>query len=398
MPLTNDQGPLDQIAAPATITLNNFKFKSLSNWSFNISYGCLHGCSFCYVPQTSAIKAEKRFEELGYIPEEWKQERIDGQHWGDSRWGEYSLLRSWDEKEFRKSLKAAEKTKKVAPDSNRAVMFCTTTDPYQTFSIPGNPAKTKLLNEQRAGLVTKALEIILKESTLNVRILTRSPLARKDFGLYQKFGDRLVFGMSLPTLNDKLSQIYEQNAPAPSQKLRTLQAAVDAGLHVYVALAPTLPDDGHDDLLRTMKAVAELKPITIFHEPINLRAENVQRIDNRAKEVGRPVKSEVFLTKERWREYALDQFALVEEIAKELKIPDGVLHQWPDRVLGSKSSFLKMKRIQSERTAAITSPSKAQREKFEREWSDELSPWIEYWHNPEERISSWPPTRMPKWK
>ena len=35
-------------------------------------------------------------------------------------------------------------------------------------------------------------------SSLNVRILTRRPLAKLDFDLYRSFGERLVFGMSLP--------------------------------------------------------------------------------------------------------------------------------------------------------------------------------------------------------
>lgn len=389
---------LDQVSNPAVITLNNFKFKSLSNWSYNIAHGCLHGCSFCYVPATPAIWAEERLERTGVIPEQWKKERSRGQHWGDLHWGEYSLLRSWDEAKFRKSLAAAENAKKVAPDSNRAIMFCTTTDPYQTFSIPGNLEKTKLLNAQCQGLVTKALKIILKDSTLNVRILTRSPLAKRDFDLFALFGSRLTFGMSLPTLDDKLSQIYEPGAPGPAVKLKTLQAAVEAGLHVFVALAPTVPDDGEDGLRRTLKEIAKLKPISIFHEPINLRAENVQRISNKARELGRTIRSEVFFSRARWREYAFDQFMLVEEIARDLKVPEGVLHLWPDQDLGTKAGFIDMKRMQAERDSGAKSLTKKQISMIEKEWAGSFQPWIAHWHNPQERISSWPGVRMPKWK
>lgn len=389
---------LDQVSNPAVITLNNFKFKSLSNWSYNIAFGCLHGCSFCYVPATAAIKAEKRLERTGVIPEQWQRERLLGQHWGDLHWGEYSLLRSWDEAKFRKSLAMAEKCKTVAPDSNRAIMFCTTTDPYQTFSIPGNLEKTKLLQAQCQGLVTKALKIILEDSALNVRILTRSPLAKRDFHLFKEFGNRLTFGMSLPTLDDKLSQIYEPGAPGPAVKLKTLQAAVDAGLHVFVALAPTLPDDGEAGLRRTLKEIVKLKPITIFHEPINLRAENVQRISNKARELGRTIRSEGFLSRARWREYAFDQFMLVEKIALDLKVPEGVLHLWPDQDLGTKEGFVDMKRMQVERDSGAKSLTKKQVSMIEKEWTDSFEPWINHWHNPQERISSWPGVRMPKWK
>ncbi|MEI8121779.1 MAG: radical SAM protein [bacterium] len=388
----------EQHTTPAVISQNNFKFKSLSNWGYNISYGCVHGCSFCYVPEVTAIKAEKRLEKSGLIPEKWVEEREQDSHWGEFHWGDYCLLRTWDEDAFRKSLKAAERAKKVAPDSNRAIMLCTATDPYQTLTVPGDPQKTKLLNDRCEGLVTKALEIILKDSTLNVRILTRSPLAKRDFPLFKKFGDRLVFGMSIPTLDDKLSQIYEPGAPGPTVKLKALQEAVAAGLHVYVALAPTLPDDGEEGLRKTMKAVADLKPITIFHEPINIRAENVARIEAKAKEVGRPIRSEVFASRERWREYAFDQFALSEEIARDLKIPEGVLHQWPDEVLESKGGYLKMRRMQMERDFCVTSLTAAQKTQCEEDWKEQQEPWVKYWHSPEERISSWPGIRMPKWK
>jgi len=125
------------ISSDALIQRNNFQFKSLSDWSYNISLGCLHGCSFCYVPQTSTIKQETLLERHpGLIPQSWTAERLAGNHWGDHHWGDYALLRSWDEKKFRASLRKAQNTTKLSPDGNRAIMLCTTTDPYQTMSIP----------------------------------------------------------------------------------------------------------------------------------------------------------------------------------------------------------------------------------------------------------------------
>lgn len=409
---------------PAVISVNDFKFKSLSNWSYNISFGCRHGCSFCYVPQTSAIKQEENYEKSGVpFPPEWKQEREQGQHWADHHWGEFCILRTWDEKSFLESLRAAEamttppkdvlarwdkeeltfsdlnkeKRKYIAPDSNRAIMFCSTTDPYQTLVVPGAPQKSDLLNAQCAGLVTKALRLILEKSTLNVRILTRSPLARRDFPLFKEFGDRLVFGMSLPTLDDKLSQIYEPGAPGPTVKLKALKDAVKAGLHVYVALAPTLPDEGEAELRKTMTEIAQLKPISIFHEPINLRAENVLRIEKKARELGRTIQTDVFKTEEQWREYAFAQLFLVKKIAEDLKIPEGVLQLWPDKTLATKSRFVDMRRAQIERDSGFEGLSKMQLALIGGEWPP-YEQWIKYWHNPAERISSWPGIRMPKWK
>ena len=384
----------NQIDTPLQILQNNFKFKSLSNWSCNICNGCPHGCSFCYVPDSSTVKQEKRLEATGKIPQQWINERTSGFHWADAHWGEYTFLKTWDERVFRNSLKRAERKQGLPVDGNRAVMLCTTTDPYFTVSIPGNPEMTSLQNARRRGLVRRALQMILEESTLNVRILTRSPLAQQDFDLFERFGNRLVFGMSLPTLNPRLSSVYEPNAPGPAAKLRALRAAVDRGLNVFVAVAPTLPDEGEDELRALFETVAEFKPITIFHEPINVRAENVARIEARAAEVGIQINSGVFTSREEWREYAFGQLLLAERIAREIGLPEGVFHSWPDPDLASKNGFISMKRMMHLRDQG---PEKFDKKTAETEWDASYGPWIKYWHNPEERISSWPGIRMPVW-
>src|SRR4030095_2986831 len=180
------------------------------------------------------------------------------------------------------------------------------------------------------GLVRRSLELIRDHSTLNVRILTRSPLARADFDLFKSFGPRLLFGMSLPTLRNDLSKVYEPKAPAPSQRLATLHTAKEAGLHVYVAVAPTYPECDEADLRATLKAVKEVKPITIFHEPINIRAENVARIETQAESLGVRLRTEVFSTREAWQDYAVDALRTVRELAKEVGL-EKRLHLWPDK-------------------------------------------------------------------
>jgi len=296
-------------------------------------------------------------------------------------------LKTWDENVFRKSLKRAERQQGLPVDGNGAVMLCTTTDPYFTVSIPGNPEMTSLQNLRRRGLVRKSLEMILEESALNVRILTRSPLAQQDFDLFERFGDRLVFGMSLPTLNPTLSSVYEPNAPGPAAKLRALRAAVDRGLNVFVAVAPTLPEEGEDELRRLFETVAEFQPITIFHEPINIRAENVARIEARAAELGIQINSGVFTSRDTWREYAFGQLLLAERLAHEIGLPEGVFHSWPDPDLASKNGFISMQKMVHFRNQGS---EKFDKKAAEAEWEAIYGPWIRYWHNPEERISAWP--------
>ena len=196
--------PIGLWTNPAVISANNFVHKSLSNWSLNIAIGCGHGCRFCYVPSSSTNKQAETLSHYGVKDP-------------DAEWGSYVLLRPWDEAKFRTSLRAAENTpvSELNPDGNRAVMLCTTTDPYQVFRHP-NPSRAKELTQQALDLVRRALELIRDESTLNVRIMTRSPIARQHFELFRSFGHRLLFGMSLPTLRNDLAKVYEPK-PRPRQ-------------------------------------------------------------------------------------------------------------------------------------------------------------------------------------
>ena len=107
------------------------------------------------------------------------------------------------------------------------------------------------------------------------------------------------------------------------------------GLNVYVAMAPTYPECDEDDLRQTLTAIKELGPVTIFHEPINIRADNVERIAVQASRLGITLRTEVFATRETWKDYSLQSLKTVFKLCQELGIRDR-LHLWPDKKLGSK--------------------------------------------------------------
>lgn len=51
-----------------------------------------------------------------------------------------------------------------------------------------------------------------------------------------------------------------------------------------------------------LQAVAEIKPVTNFHEPINIRTENVERIQTHTDELGVALKTNVIESRERWQD------------------------------------------------------------------------------------------------
>lgn len=306
---------------PAVIAPNNFVYKSLSCWSYNPAVGCEHACRFCYVPAASTIRLTPKLKVFGVKD-------------ADEEWGQYVFVRPWNEHAFRTSLIRAEHTPDdaLAKDGNRAVMFSTTTDAYQVV-MNDKPERQRELQAALLYNTRRALEVILNESTINVRILTRSPLAVRDFDLMKKFGNRLLFGMSIPTLRNDLARIYEPKAPAPTQRLETLKKAKQWGLNVFAAVAPVYPDCDKADMIATLEELKKLDPITLFMEPINIRSENVARIENHARELGVTVKTDVFASQTTWSDYAFSQLLDFENAAKAVGIADNVIHLWPDKSL-----------------------------------------------------------------
>jgi hypothetical protein len=106
-------------------------------------------------------------------------------------------------------------------------------------------------------------------------------------------------------------------------------------------MAPTYPECDRDDLAATLRAVRELDPITIFHEPINIRAENVLRIKTQADKLGVALNTSVFATPAAWQAYARQALKDVQLLAKDLGLSKQ-LHLWPDKALGSKASVQSM--------------------------------------------------------
>ncbi len=324
MSSASNDGPITGLLdTSVTIEQNNFVFKSLCLWSLNFFIGCLHACRFCYVTGTSIRKIAKLIESYGV--EDPVQD-----------WGKYLLLRPWDRQKFLASLRRAEETPpdQLKTDGNRAVMLCTTTDAYQVIRHPDRETR-KMLQEHARHTRRESLRLIRDESSLNVRVLTRSPLAREDFDLFQTFGDRLLLGTSLPTLDPVLARVYEPHVSAPQKRLKLLIDARDAGIHTFVAVAPVFPECDYEGLVQLFTEVGKANPVTIFMEPVNLRLDIARRIEEEAAKLGRQIDMTVYTDRELWADYAIRKLREAEEAAAEAGVSDR-LHLWPDKALGAR--------------------------------------------------------------
>jgi DNA repair photolyase len=227
----------------AAISPSQLWKKRLGDWVLNPYVGCEHGCYHCYCPVMPGVK----FANRGHAQRDW---------------GKYLFPKPGLVDCLRDQLRnfTPDRAKRTEW-GNGWILMSFLTDCY-------TPAEAK------HRLTRQCLELLL-ESGHKVRVQTRSALAERDFDLFAAHRDRVLFGTSLPHLNDSLSRVLEPRATAPTRRLRMLERAVAAGIPVYVAIAPFLPFHTHEDLGDVLSKVFPLRPREVFCEVLNPKGENI---------------------------------------------------------------------------------------------------------------------------
>lgn len=215
--------------------------KGLCDYVINVASGCLHGCTFCYVPSTPAIRTKQR------------QLKNQGVNDPQMDWGKYLFVRE-DIPEKLDKILTLKKTLPQTFAGQGIVLLCSGTDPYQ--------------NKQTAIVTRETVKVLLKHK-LKVRILTRSPLWVNDMDILRN--PNVIVGMSIPYLNDTLSRKIEPQAPPPSKRYEALLKGNEEGCRLYVAVAPTPPNMTLSDFKAHLDKLMKVNPEIIFWEPINAR-------------------------------------------------------------------------------------------------------------------------------
>jgi DNA repair photolyase len=271
--------------------------KGLCDYVVNVASGCLHGCSFCYVPSTPAIRTRQA---------QLKEKGVGDPQFG---WGQYLFVREEIPDLLQKSL-LRKRSWRETEEGKGVVLLCSGTDPYQ--------------NKQTASVTRGAVEALSKHNK-RVRILTRSPSWLNDLDVLNC--PNVTVGMSLPILDDELSRKIEPFAPPPTERYKAMLVGHQAGCRLYVAVAPTPPDITLDDFKRHLEKLMYFNPEVIFWEPINARGTNGKRMVAAGLEFARFV-----MTKSSWAKNFIQQWDYIETAAKEIGCTDR-LHIWVDSEL-----------------------------------------------------------------
>lgn len=180
----------------------------LDEYTINPYSGCSFNCLFCYI---RGSKYGTHMEDKLSVKTN-AVELLDKQLASRARKGQYGII-----------------------------VMSSATDPYLHF-------------EQDLQLSRSLLEVILKYR-FPLHVITRSSLVSRDFDLLraireqailpadleQTLQNRLFLTFSFSTVDDKVARIFEPGATPPSERLKTMKAAADAGFATGVSMMPLLP-------------------------------------------------------------------------------------------------------------------------------------------------------------
>lgn len=289
----------------AVLSQSGLNNKHLCDYVINVATGCRHGCKFCYVPSTPAIRTRpdmlKEHADVDSPQKEWGQYVLYRDDIVDRIDGILDRKRTWDRTE-------------------------------RGCGVVGISFATDCYMDGRAGKITREVVRSLSEHDRYARVLTRNPiLALQDIDVFQDAGEYVTVGSSISSLDANQVSAIEPRAPTPELRLRGLKEFSDFGVNTFVSMSPTYPTMTKTEMREQLQRVAECDPGVIFHEPINPRSGNFQMTIRAALDAGEEelhTALDRLRDHENWLEYCLRQFTWMQQLGEELDLP---IHLWPDK-------------------------------------------------------------------
>ncbi len=195
------------------------------DYALNPYSGCEHGCIYCYGPGTTHSD-----------PSTWRVVRV--------------------------KRNIADRLAKELPAVEGIIGIGTVTDPYQ-------------MAESRFMLTQRCLEI-LRSKDREIHLHTKSELITRDADLLSDI--RGVVGITMTTLDDRISRMTEPGASLPGARLKAMETLVSAGVNVYALIAPVMSTlDGHEREL--LEAIRDTGVRIVYHNPLNMHNVDPSRMD-----------------------------------------------------------------------------------------------------------------------
>ena len=240
------------IYVPAKTVLNlksGFVHKLLCDGpTASLGTACAYRCGFCYVP--SAMAKSPHMQGISAPHADVVVRRANA----------LDILRS--------QLLTAKGQPRFPDRNDRRVLFM-------------SPLVDVAANMDLARETIEACRLILTLTHWQIRLLSKSnllPVVAEALGEYM---DRLIFGVSTGTLDEKLARAFEQGTPLVRKRIESLHALQDAGFRTYGMLCPSLPMENERAYgafaAEANEAIRGYRCEHVWAEVINVRGESMTR-------------------------------------------------------------------------------------------------------------------------
>lgn len=278
--------PLFGIPTNRVINLKSaFGHKKLSDGpTFTLGFACFFSCLFCYVASLLGRNSSvlRILKETGLRFDQIAIEKEDA----------LPVLRR--ELTNRKGL-----PKYSDPDDRRVIFASPLVD------VAANPST--------AQQTVKACKIILTQTNWEIRLLSKSALLRLVAVSLVEYKDRVIYGLSTGTFEDRLTSSFELHTSSPTARLRALHWLQDEGYRTFGMLCPSLPQQDYDAFAENAAtAIRADRCEHVWAEVMNVRGQSLQRTCDGLRQAGFHVEADrlehVSRDRDAWEEYARKTF------------------------------------------------------------------------------------------
>lgn len=271
--------------APAKTVLSlksDFSHKLLCDGlTFSPGSACAYSCSFCYV---GAIMLKNPH---------FAQARQDKQNFSDV------VIRRNHAVEV---LKSQLFTKSGDPKYQ---------DPHDKRIIFTSPLVDIAANLELVAETIELSRLILENTNWHIRFLSKSNFLPRIAEALEEFKERMIFGVSTGTLDDKLAAVIEVGTPKVSKRIESLHWLQDNDFRTYGMICPSLPVDDFGKFSEEIcSAIRVEKCEHVWAEVINLRGDSLARTANALRKNGfDEIAARLEAAKgDLWEEYARQTF------------------------------------------------------------------------------------------
>lgn len=259
----------------------------------NLGDACVFNCEFCYVD------GEMRKIDTPFIK---KYNQVHGTNCG---FRDMVIRRRKDSAGGALAVLQDQITKGLDRRDEHLVLYTST-----SVEIAPN---LELLEETAA-----ACRLIFDNTAWDIRLLSKSPLTKRLVEknmIPKKHHQRLIFGFSTGTLEDKVAQTIETGAPLVSERLAALEWLQKNGYRTFAMLCPSIPQKNYDAMSKALCDAVDINRCEhVWAEVINPRGAALKRTAAALDAAGFKVEAELVRSvtgaenKVAWEEYARSTF------------------------------------------------------------------------------------------